>query len=107
MIKEKITEVFYGCYWPYDGSHAAIIAMLGDDCEDYMARRAVKWVQKRYGISVMTLSPSHKDYGHHNMPVERIGNAIKIYGKQRYKQIRHNRRIDNGNALFGCRILLP
>ena len=30
MIKEKITEGFYGCYWPYDGACTALIAMLGD-----------------------------------------------------------------------------
>ncbi|MBR1797776.1 MAG: acyl-CoA thioester hydrolase [Clostridiales bacterium] len=77
MVKEKITEGFYGCYWPYEGAKAAIIAMLGDDCEDYMAKRAVKWIHRSYGVSVMTLSPAHKDYGHHNMPVERIGNAIE------------------------------
>lgn len=76
MIKEKITDAFYGCYWPYEGSKEAMIAMLGDDCEDYMAKRAVKWIHKNFQVSVMTLSPAHKDYGHHNMPVERIGNAI-------------------------------
>lgn len=57
MIKEKITESFYGCYWPYDGACAALIAMLGDDCEDYMAKSAVKWIHKKFGVSVMTLSP--------------------------------------------------
>ena len=82
MIKEKITEGFYGCYWPYDGADAAIMAMLGDDCEDYMAKSAVKWIHKKYGVSVMTLSPAHKDYGHHSMPVERIGNAIEYMRKK-------------------------
>ena len=76
MIKEKITEGFYGCYWPYEGASAAIIAMLDDDCEDHMAKSAVKWIHKKFGVSVMTLSPAHKDYGPHNMPVECIGNAI-------------------------------
>jgi hypothetical protein len=82
MIKEKITEGFYGCYWPYEGARTALIAMLGDDCEDYMAKCAVKWVHKKFGVGVMTLSPAHKDYGHHNMPLERIGNAIE-YMKQK------------------------
>ena len=50
--------------------------MLGDDCEDYMARSAVKWLQKKFQVSVLTLSPAHKDYSHHNLPVERIGAAI-------------------------------
>ena len=34
---------FYGAYWVCkDGSDCAVIAMLGDDPEDYMARSAVK-----------------------------------------------------------------
>ena len=36
---------FYGAYWVCkDGSDCAVIAMLGDDPEDYMARSAVKWL---------------------------------------------------------------
>ena len=36
---------FYGAYWTCKGgSSCAIIAMLGDDPEDYMARSAVKWL---------------------------------------------------------------
>lgn len=76
---KKIKETgkgFYGCYWPVEGSRCAILAMLGDDCEDYMARSAVKWLQKKFQVSVLTLSPAHKDYSHHNLPVERIGAAI-------------------------------
>ena len=77
MKKIKETEKgFYGCYWPVWGSRCAILAMLGDDCEDYMARSAVKWLQKKFQVSVLTLSPAHKDYSHHNLPVERIGAAI-------------------------------
>ena len=74
-IKEK-EKGFYGCYWPVEGSRCAILAMLGDDCEDYMAKSAVKWLQKKFQVSVLTLSPAHKDYSHHNLPVERIGAAI-------------------------------
>ena len=76
---KKIKEIkkgFYGCYWPVEGSRCAILAMLGDDCEDYMARSAVKWLQKKFQISVLTLSPAHKDYSHHNLPVERFGAAL-------------------------------
>ena len=77
MKKIKETEKgFYGCYWPVEGSRCAILAMLGDDCEDYMAKSAVKWMQKKFQVSVLTLSPAHKDYSHHNLPVERIGAAI-------------------------------
>ena len=76
MKKIKETEKgFYGCYWPVEGSRCAILAMLGDDCEDYMAKSAVKWLQKKFQVSVLTLSPAHKDYSHHNL-VERIGAAI-------------------------------
>ena len=76
MKKIKETEKgFYGCYWPVEGSRCAILAMLGDDCEDYMAKSAVKWLQKKFQVSVLTLSPAHKDYSHHNLPVERIGAA--------------------------------
>ena len=77
MKKIKETEKgFYGCYWPKEGAECAMIAMLGDDCEDYMAKSAVKWLQKHFGLSVLTLSPAHKDYSHINLPVERIGAAI-------------------------------
>lgn len=76
--KIKVTDRgFYGCYWPVAGARCAILAMLGDDCEDYMAKSCVKWIQKKLGVSVLTLSPAHKDYSHHNLPVERIGAAIR------------------------------
>lgn len=83
MKKIKETKKgFYGCYWPVEGSRCAILAMLGDDCEDYMARSAVKWLQKKFQISVLTLSPAHKDYSHHNLPVERIGAALTYLKEQ-------------------------
>ena len=88
MKKIKETEKgFYGCYWPVEGSRCAILAMLGDDCEDYMAKSAVKWLQKKFQVSVLTLSPAHKDYSHHNLPVERIGAAItylKAQGSEKF-----------------------
>lgn len=65
---------FYGAYWACD-SDCALIAMLGDDPEDYLARSSVKWVL-RQGVNVMTMSPGKKDYGHHNYPLERIERAI-------------------------------
>ena len=59
------TDGFYGAYWKCEKtSDCAIIAMLGDDPEDYMARSAVKWLLK-LGVNVMTMSPGKKDYGHH------------------------------------------
>lgn len=77
MQKIKETEKgFYGYYWPVEGSKYAVIAMLGDDCEDYVAKSSAKWLQKKFQVSVLTLSPAHKDYSHHNLPIERIGAAI-------------------------------
>lgn len=39
------SDGFYGAYWACkDGSDCAVIAMLGDDPEDYMVRSAVKWL---------------------------------------------------------------
>ena len=70
------TDGFYGAYWQCkESTDAAIIAMLGDDPEDYMARSAVKWLI-RHGMNIMTMSPGKKDYGHHNYPLERIETAI-------------------------------
>lgn len=67
---------FYGAYWQCkEPTDCAIIAMLGDDPEDYMARSAVKWLIK-LGVNVMTMSPGKKDYGHHNYPLERVETAI-------------------------------
>ena len=54
------SDGFYGAYWVCkDGSSCAIIAMLGDDPEDYMARSAVKWLL-RLGVNVLTMSPGKK-----------------------------------------------
>ena len=66
------SDGFYGAYWACkDGSDCTVIAMLGDDPEDYMARSAVKWLL-RLGVNILTMSPGKKDYGHHNYPLERI-----------------------------------
>lgn len=77
---------FHGVYWKCgQSSDCAIIAMLGDDPEDYLARSAVKWLL-RHGVNVMTMSPGKKDYGHHNYPLERVKAAIawlKGHGNQK------------------------
>ncbi len=71
------TYGFYGAYWKCkQNSHSAIIAMLGDDPEDYMARSCVKWLTKE-GMNVLTMSPGKKNYSHHNYPLERIEKAIE------------------------------
>ena len=67
---------FYGAYWKCrEKTNVAVIAMLGDDPEDYMARSCVKWLFKR-GVNVLTMSPGKKDYSHHNYPLERLEAAI-------------------------------
>lgn len=67
---------FYGVYYENTKtSDAAIIAMLGDSSDDYMVRSAVKWLHKQ-GVHVLAMSPDKKDYGHHNLPLERFGAAI-------------------------------
>ena len=77
---------FYGAYWACkDGSDCTVIAMLGDDPEDYMARSAVKWLL-RLGVNILTMSPAKKDYGHHNYPLERIEKAmawLKLHGNEK------------------------
>lgn len=88
MKKIKVTDKgFYGCYWPVENSEYAIIGMFGDDTEDLMAKSAVKWLQKMFKINVLTLSPNKKDYGHHNLPIERFGSAIDYLKSQGNKKI--------------------
>lgn len=36
-----------------------MIAMIGDDSQDYLARTSVKWLHK-LGLNVMTMSPAKK-----------------------------------------------
>lgn len=74
---EVKTDGFYGAYWKNKmPSNVAIIAMLGDDAEDYMAKSCVKWLMKK-GVNVLTMSPGKKNYSHHNYPLERIEKAIE------------------------------
>ena len=71
------TGGFYGAYWKNKKeTNCAIIAMLGDDPEDYMAKSCVKWLIEK-GVNVLTMSPGKKNYSHHNYPLERIESAIK------------------------------
>ena len=46
------TDGFYGAYWKCKSdSDCAMIAMIGDDSEDYLARISVKWLHK-LGVKV-------------------------------------------------------
>lgn len=81
------TDGFYGAYWECrERSDAAIIAMLGDDSEDYMAKCGVKYIHE-LGVNVMTMSPGKNDYGHHNYPLERMETAIAWLKKYGIKKI--------------------
>ena len=52
------TAGFYGAYWACaGGSDCAVIAMIGDDPEDRLARSAAKWLCGR-GVNVLTMTPS-------------------------------------------------
>ena len=74
---EPEADGFYGAYWESKTpSDTAMIAMLGDDPEDYMGKTCVKWLHT-YGINVMSMSPGKKNYSHHNYPIERIGSATR------------------------------
>ncbi len=69
---------FYGDYWPcMKETKAAMIAMIGDDSSDYLARTAVKWLLKK-NVNVLTVSIVRKNYSFHNFPLERIENAISF-----------------------------
>lgn len=75
-IKSVEADGYNGVYWPNpNGSKCCVIAMLGDDTKDMMAKGGVKWLQKR-GMNVLTMSPAKKDYGHHNYPLERFEKAV-------------------------------
>ena len=74
---EPETDGFYGAYWKCPNpTDCAVIAMIGDDPEDYLAKTMVKWLHG-LDVNVMSMSPAKKDYGHHNYPLERIETAIK------------------------------
>lgn len=67
---------FYGAFWEREGGgEAAIVAMLGDDPEDHLAKSGARWLHEM-GVHALTMSPDKKDYGHHNYPLERIEEAI-------------------------------
>lgn len=74
-IKTVENDGYNGVYWPIDKSKCCIIAMLGDDTKDLMAKSGVKWLHK-LGLNVLTMSPAKKNYSHHNYPLERFEKAI-------------------------------
>ena len=73
---------FYGAYYPYsEKADHAFIVMIGDDVDDLLCKKAVKWLRKR-GYNCMAMAPAKKDYGHHNYPLERFEKAIAYLKKQ-------------------------
>ena len=60
--------------------------MLGDAVDDTLAVSFVKWLLPQ-GCSVMAMSPDKKDYGHHNLPLERFGHAIQWLKEQGMEHI--------------------
>ena len=54
------TAGFYGAYWPCTGgSDCAVIAMIGDDPEDRLARSAAKWLCAR-GVNALAMLSAKK-----------------------------------------------
>ena len=81
------TDGFYGVYWKNKNPNDhAIIAMLGDDSQDRMAKKAAEWLQEK-GVNVLTLSIGKKDYSYHNYPLERMENAIRWLEKEGNRKI--------------------
>lgn len=77
---------FFGAYFKCEkDSDRAIILMIGDSIDDRIAISAAKWVLER-GCNVMTMSPTKKDYGHHNYPLERFEKAIEYLKLQGNKK---------------------
>ena len=63
------SDGFYGAYWACkDGSDCAVLAMIGDDPEDYMARSAVKWL--------LRLGPQKQDGNTYNVSVTASGRKL-------------------------------
>ena len=78
---------FHGSWYPCKKkTDKAFIEMFGDDTDDLLAKGGVKYFHD-LGVSVMTMSPEKKDYGHHSYPLERIETAIEFIKKNGYKKI--------------------
>lgn len=98
---------FYGAYYPNKcKSKCAIIACLGDDSEDYMARTAVKWLHERK-VNVLMMSPDKKNYSHHNYPLERIENAITWLKENENEKIGFVGASTTGTLALVCASMFP
>ena len=82
MKFDPASDGFYGAWYPVsEKTNRAMLLMLGDSSDDYMARCGAKWLNQR-SIHVLAMSPDKKDYGHHNYPLERFGKAIGFLRSQ-------------------------
>ncbi|MBQ1468835.1 MAG: acyl-CoA thioester hydrolase [Solobacterium sp.] len=91
MDKKRFTaeqDGFHGVWYPNPkvSTDRAMIIMLGDSSDDYLAVCGAKWLH-RQGIHVLAMSPAKKDYGHHNYPLERFGKAIEFLKSQGCEKI--------------------
>lgn len=78
---------FYGAWYPaFVRTNKAVILMLGDSSDDYMASTGAKWLNQKE-CSVLCMSPDKKDYGHHSYPLERFGRAIDFLKTQGIEKI--------------------
>ena len=69
---------FYGAYWPCkENTDSGLILMLGDDIDDLLAKAGVKWLHDQK-CNVLTMAPAKHDYGHHEYPLERIEEGIRL-----------------------------
>ena len=77
VVFERQKDGFYGAYWKTRKPvKACILAMLGDDALDHLAKASAGWLMREYEVNVLTMSPARKDYSHHNYPLESIESAI-------------------------------
>ena len=80
-------EGFCGAWYPASQkSDRAMILMLGDSSEDRMAKCGAKWMND-LKWNALAMSPDKKDYGHHNYPLERFGEAIRFLKSQGCERI--------------------
>ena len=81
------SQGFYGVYYPNPKpSQSAIIAMAGDSCTDYLARKTVQWLHG-LGLNVLAMSFAANDYSCHDYPLEHFGLAIDFLHQEKNKKI--------------------
>ena len=102
---EAEKDGFHGAYWKNKTpSNVAIIAMLGDDAEDHMARCGVKWLQKQ-GVNVLTMSPAKKRLQPSQLSIGEDRKCDKVAQRQWQQRDWNRWRIHHGNACFDRRFL--